>query len=152
MIVVEPEKIVSHSHNRRQVFDTVVVLEVRVHPPDELRDLRSHASLDVKLRNWQRRKSRLAHSAALKLAAVKLIRTTHGGFQAKLKIFLDLRPKLPVIADLDKVLNTGHEGRYNVRLHHFSCFLADNDLQSETAKHLDVSGQACGCDSNDVSL
>jgi hypothetical protein len=152
VVVIEPKQVVAHSDNRRKILDTVVVLEVRVHAPDELRDLRSHASLDVKLRDWQRRKTRFAHSATLKLAAVKLIRATYGGFQAELEKILDLRPKLSVITDLDEVLDAGHEGGDDVRLHHFGCFFADDDLQSETAEHLDVSGQACGCDANNIGL
>jgi hypothetical protein len=84
---------------------TAVVLQIRVHPPDQLGDIGPHASLNVELSHWRRRQARFTHRTALKLAAVELMDTPHRRLQPELEVIPDLRPELLVVTDLDEVLN-----------------------------------------------
>jgi hypothetical protein len=128
--MVEPEEIISHAHNRGEILDAVMVLEVGVHPPDELRDFRPHASLDVELCQRQSGQTRFAYRSAFKLAAVELMGTPCCSLQTELEVILDLRPKLSVVANLDEVLNSAHESGDEVRFHHLGRFFRDDDLGS----------------------
>ncbi len=57
-----------------------------------------------------------------------------------------------MVADLDKVFHSRHEGRDQMWLHDFGRLLADDDFGPDIAKHLDVSSQAGCCDAHDIGL
>lgn len=148
--VVEPEEVVSHPNDVREVHDAGVVLQIWVYGPDEARDLGPHPPLYPQLRNRRGSHARFPHGPPLKLASVELPRHSRHCLHAQ-RVVHDLRPELSVVANLDEVLDAWHHGGEQVWLHHLRRLLAYYYFRVYAAEGSNVTGKSSGCQADNFS-